>query len=134
MKPRSSKSRPKVYFGPTRLSSSTPTARTAVLTLLRRWVARIVQVPFKGFGDLRNRAIDAGRCDWIFGLDADERYTAQVRNEYRQGESRISVAVCLFLPPSEHSLYCYVSSRHSSPSTPLQPNLWKEMDAVRCGT
>jgi glycosyltransferase involved in cell wall biosynthesis len=43
--------------------------------------ARVVQVPFKGFGDLRNRAIEACRCDWIFSLDADERCTAQVRDE-----------------------------------------------------
>ncbi len=43
--------------------------------------ARVVQVPFKGFGDLRNRAIEACRCDWIFSLDADERCTAPVRDE-----------------------------------------------------
>src|SRR3974390_1839147 len=43
--------------------------------------ARVVQVPFKGFGDLRNRAIEACRCDWIFSLDADERCTAEVRDE-----------------------------------------------------
>lgn len=43
--------------------------------------ARVVQVPFQGFGDLRNRAIEACRCDWIFSLDADERCTAAVRDE-----------------------------------------------------
>ena len=43
--------------------------------------ARVVQVPFNGFGDLRNRAIEACRCDWIFSLDADERCTAAVRDE-----------------------------------------------------
>jgi glycosyltransferase involved in cell wall biosynthesis len=43
--------------------------------------ARVVQVPFKGFGDLRNRAIEACRCDRIFSLDADERCTAEVRDE-----------------------------------------------------
>ena len=43
--------------------------------------ARIVQVPFAGFGDLRNQAIAACRCDWIFSLDADERCTAPVRDE-----------------------------------------------------
>ena len=43
--------------------------------------ARVVQVAFKGFGDLRNRAIEACRCDWIFSLDADERCTAAVRDE-----------------------------------------------------
>ena len=43
--------------------------------------ARVVQVPFTGFGDLRNEALAACRCDWIFSLDADERCTAEVRDE-----------------------------------------------------
>jgi len=43
--------------------------------------ARVVQVPFQGFGDLRNRAVEACRCDWIFSLDADERCTKEVRDE-----------------------------------------------------
>ena len=43
--------------------------------------ARVVQVPFNGFGDLRNRAIEACTCEWIFSLDADERCTAEVRDE-----------------------------------------------------
>ena len=42
--------------------------------------ARVVQVPFRGFGELRNRAVEAC-CDWIFSLDADERCTAAVRDE-----------------------------------------------------
>ncbi len=43
--------------------------------------ARVVQVPFSGFGDLRNRAVDLCRHDWIFSLDADERCTKAVRDE-----------------------------------------------------
>jgi glycosyltransferase involved in cell wall biosynthesis len=43
--------------------------------------ARVVQVPFKGYGDLRNRAVAACRYEWIFSLDADERCTAAVRDE-----------------------------------------------------
>jgi glycosyltransferase involved in cell wall biosynthesis len=43
--------------------------------------ARVVQVPFHGFGDLRNRAVAACRCDWIFSLDSDERCTRAVRDE-----------------------------------------------------
>ena len=43
--------------------------------------ARIVQVPFIGFGDLRNQAIAACTHDWIFSLDADERCTDEVRDE-----------------------------------------------------
>src|SRR6476660_8682164 len=43
--------------------------------------ARVVQVPFNGFGDLRNRAVDACRHEWIFSLDSDERCTEAVRDE-----------------------------------------------------
>jgi glycosyltransferase involved in cell wall biosynthesis len=43
--------------------------------------ARVVQVPFNGFGDLRNHGVEACRYDWIFSLDADERCTAAVRDE-----------------------------------------------------
>lgn len=43
--------------------------------------ARVVDVPFNGFGDLRNRAIEACRFDWIFSLDSDERCTEAVRDE-----------------------------------------------------
>src|SRR5689334_3828921 len=43
--------------------------------------ARVVQVPFQGFGELRNQAIAQCRHDWIFSLDADERCTAEVRDE-----------------------------------------------------
>lgn len=43
--------------------------------------ARVVQVPFKGFGDLRNTAIQHCTHHWIFSLDADERCTAEARDE-----------------------------------------------------
>src|ERR1700761_709290 len=43
--------------------------------------ARVVQVQFKGFGDLRNRAVEACTHDWIFSLDSDERCTEAVRDE-----------------------------------------------------
>ena len=45
--------------------------------------ARVVQVEFKGFGDLRNQAIDACSHAWIFSVDADERCTPEVRQEVR---------------------------------------------------
>ncbi len=43
--------------------------------------ARVVQIPFQGFGDLRNRAVAECRYDWIFSLDSDERCTREVRDE-----------------------------------------------------
>lgn len=43
--------------------------------------ARVVQIPFNGFGALRNSAIEACRHEWIFSLDSDERCTSEVRDE-----------------------------------------------------
>src|SRR6266849_3677271 len=43
--------------------------------------ARVVQIAFRGFGNLRNQAIAHCRYDWIFSLDSDERCTAEVRDE-----------------------------------------------------
>jgi glycosyltransferase involved in cell wall biosynthesis len=43
--------------------------------------ARVVQVEFRGFGDLRNQALAHCRHDWVFSLDADERATAEARDE-----------------------------------------------------
>jgi len=43
--------------------------------------ARVVQVKFNGFGDLRNQALKACRHEWIFSLDSDERCTQAVRDE-----------------------------------------------------
>jgi glycosyltransferase involved in cell wall biosynthesis len=45
--------------------------------------ARVVQVDFKGFGDLRNQAISACTKDWIFSLDADERCTPEAAAEIK---------------------------------------------------
>ncbi|MDE2416328.1 MAG: glycosyltransferase family 2 protein [Burkholderiales bacterium] len=45
--------------------------------------ARVVQIKFSGFGNLRNSAIDVCRHDWIFSLDADERCTPEAAAEIR---------------------------------------------------
>jgi glycosyltransferase involved in cell wall biosynthesis len=43
--------------------------------------ARVVQIPFTGFGELRNKAIAECSHDWILSLDADERCTPEVKEE-----------------------------------------------------
>jgi glycosyltransferase involved in cell wall biosynthesis len=43
--------------------------------------ARVVQVAFHGFGDLRNQAVGECHYQWVFSLDADERCTAEARDE-----------------------------------------------------
>jgi glycosyltransferase involved in cell wall biosynthesis len=56
--------------------STDGTAETA-----QRLGARVVQIAFHGFGDLRNRAVAQCSHEWIFSLDSDERCTPQVRDE-----------------------------------------------------
>jgi glycosyltransferase involved in cell wall biosynthesis len=53
----------------------------ATASLAAAMGARVAQVPFTGFGELRNRAIEACSHEWIFSLDSDERCTAAVRDE-----------------------------------------------------
>ncbi|MGQ0666553.1 MAG: glycosyltransferase family 2 protein [Nitrospiraceae bacterium] len=43
--------------------------------------ARVVQIPFQGFGHLRNRAIEACTHEWVLSIDADERCTPEARDE-----------------------------------------------------
>jgi len=43
--------------------------------------ARVIEIEFQGFGDLRNKAMAACSHDWIFSLDADERCTPEARDE-----------------------------------------------------
>lgn len=43
--------------------------------------AKVVHIPFKGYGDLRNQAIKYCHGEWIFSLDSDERCTMEVRDE-----------------------------------------------------
>ena len=66
------------------------TDRTAELA--KALGARVVEVEFKGFGDLRNRALEACRYDWIFSLDADERCTEAVRDEILDAARRATRA------------------------------------------
>ena len=48
-----------------------------------RYKARVIQIPFEGFGKLRNTALDALNGDWVFSLDADERCTEAAAAEIR---------------------------------------------------
>jgi len=51
------------------------------LEIARQYRVRLEQVPFEGFGKLRNQAVSTCLNEWIFSLDADERCTPEVRDE-----------------------------------------------------
>ena len=61
------------------VADSNSTDDTVVIA--QEYGARVVQIPFKGFGCLRNDAIAACSHDWVFSLDADERCTEDARKE-----------------------------------------------------
>ena len=44
-------------------------------------LALVVQIPFEGFGHLRNRAVAACAHEWILSIDTDEQCTPEVRDE-----------------------------------------------------
>ena len=42
--------------------------------------AKVIHIPFNGYGDLRNQAIAKCSGEWILSLDSDERCTIEVRD------------------------------------------------------
>lgn len=61
------------------VADSGSTDRT--IDIAKQYNAHIVNIPFEGFGRLRNKAVAACSNEWILSLDADERCTPEVRNE-----------------------------------------------------
>ncbi|MGQ0695003.1 MAG: glycosyltransferase family 2 protein, partial [Nitrospiraceae bacterium] len=61
------------------LADSSSTDGTAEIA--RELGATVVQIPFEGFGQLRNKAVSFCAHEWIFSLDADERCTPEARDE-----------------------------------------------------
>ncbi|WP_457553712.1 glycosyltransferase family 2 protein [Desulfobacula sp.] len=53
-------------------------------TIAARFGAKVIQIPFNGFGELRNKAIKACSHEWIFSLDSDERCTEKACREIKQ--------------------------------------------------
>tara|TARA_B110000008_G_scaffold276462_1_gene315798 strand:+ start:2877 stop:3668 length:792 start_codon:yes stop_codon:yes gene_type:complete len=43
--------------------------------------AKVIHIPFNGYGNLRNQAIEQCSGDWILSIDSDERCTIGVRDE-----------------------------------------------------
>ncbi|MFH1980549.1 MAG: glycosyltransferase family 2 protein [Pseudomonadota bacterium] len=64
--------------------------------------ARVVHVPFAGFGALRNAAIDACTGEWVFSLDSDERCTPEARDEMLRIISAPESADAYFVPRRNH--------------------------------
>lgn len=52
--------------------------------IARKYTERVLQLPFEGFGKLRNDVLAQLSGDWIFSLDADERCTEAAAAEIRK--------------------------------------------------
>lgn len=51
------------------------------IAIARSMGARVVEIPFTGFGTARNHALQECRHEWVFCTDADERCTEDLRDE-----------------------------------------------------
>jgi glycosyltransferase involved in cell wall biosynthesis len=52
--------------------------------IARKYTDRVLQLPFEGFGKLRNDVLAQLDSEWIFSLDADERCTEAAAEEIRR--------------------------------------------------
>lgn len=78
------------------VADSFSTDRT--VEIARRYTDRIVQLPFEGFGKLRNDAVAQARHEWIFSLDADERCTPEARDEILRTVADPDAADAYYIP------------------------------------
>lgn len=70
-----------------------------------------VTADWPGFGVQKNRALDHATRDWVLSLDADERVTAELRQEIEGITGGAAAAVAYDIPRS--SSYCGRFMRHS---------------------
>lgn len=87
--------------------------------------ARVVQVEFKGFGDLRNQAISHCQYEWILSIDSDERCTPEAQAEI-QTIIQASDAKDAYLVPRKN-IFMNRWIKHSWPYPNYrQPQLFKK--------
>jgi glycosyltransferase involved in cell wall biosynthesis len=87
--------------------------------------ARVVQIPFCGFGELRNKAIAQCRCDWIFSLDSDERCTAEVRDEILSIVSSVPAHDAYLVPRRNYMMGRWIKGSGWYPNF-RQPQLFRK--------
>jgi glycosyltransferase involved in cell wall biosynthesis len=86
--------------------------------------ARVVQLPFDGFGDLRNRAIAECRHEWIFSLDSDERCTAEIRDEILSILSSVAAHDAYLVPRRNYMMGRWIKGSGWYPNF-RQPQLFR---------
>jgi glycosyltransferase involved in cell wall biosynthesis len=86
---------------------------------------RVVQVEFKGFGDLRNRAMATCSHGWIFSLDADERCTPEARDEILTTIEKADTADAYYIPRRNFFMGKWIKHSGFYPDY-RQPQLFKK--------
>ncbi len=87
--------------------------------------ARVVNVPFEGFGKLRNAAINSCTHEWIFSLDADERCTPSAVNEINGIINSENPADAYFVPRRNYFMGRWIKHSGWYPDY-RQPQLFKK--------
>ncbi len=88
--------------------------------------AKVVQIPFSGFGELRNKAVACCEHEWIFSLDADERCTPTARDEILAiCETNNTDVVAYYVPRRNYVLGRWVKHSGWYPDY-RQPQLFKK--------
>ena len=94
-------------------------------TIAEEMGARVVQIEFKGFGDLRNQAMAACTHNWIFSLDADERCTPESRDEILKTIKQSQTADAYYIPRRNYFMGRWIKYSGFYPDY-RQPQLFKK--------
>jgi len=75
--------------------------RTAELA--RAAGARVLSIPWKGYGETKNIALNEAQGEWVLWLDADERVTPELAAEIRQAVARNDPDMAAYTVPRRAS-------------------------------
>ncbi len=85
---------------------------------------RVIHVPFKGYGHLRNEALSHIDYEWVFSLDADERCTQALSEEIRSVVSGEISGDAFFIPRKNYFMGRWIKHSGWYPNY-RQPQLFR---------
>jgi glycosyltransferase involved in cell wall biosynthesis len=86
--------------------------------------ARVVHIPFNGYGNLRNEALALIRREWVFSLDADERCTQALAEEIRAVIGDVHAGDVFFVPRKNYFMGRWIKHSGWYPNY-RQPQLFR---------
>ncbi len=79
--------------------------------IARGYGVRVEQIPFEGFGRLRNAAVELSSHEWVLSIDSDERCTPEASNEIRAIISDPGALDAYYIPRKNYFMGRWI--RHS---------------------